>query len=132
MQDFARKVSLAGGLVNLSGALLFSHGFTNTYLTSLFPQAFSNFGWICVMLWGLAYIAAGLREPNPVLYAVFALEKAVYGVSWIWWMLAFGAQMPTVFQTSATTGAFFALYGIIDWSFGFCFARIAWRSRRAG
>ncbi|MBI3890439.1 MAG: hypothetical protein HY303_02800 [Candidatus Wallbacteria bacterium] len=109
---FSRRLSIAAGLVNIVGVLVFSNGFTNETLKGLFPQAFSSFGLICIMLWGLAYIAAGVRPPNRYLYAVFALEKALYGMSWIWWMATYEANLATVFQKSITAGLFYASYGL--------------------
>ena len=45
---------------------------------------------------------AGLQAPNRYLYAVFALEKALYGLSWLWWMARSEAHLATVFGKSMT------------------------------
>src|SRR5262249_1208001 len=66
----------AAAFVNVAGILLFSLGLTNTALIARNPVVFSRFGLVCIMLWGLAYLAVARAYAQvPLLVAVFAVEK---------------------------------------------------------
>ncbi len=111
------------GAVNLIGVLVFSKGFTNSYLSELDPQVLSTFGLVGICLWGLAYFATAesYREAKWVV-AVFAVEKVVYFAAWVLWMVRNGSRLPEIFETSPLTGTFFAIYGPNDLLFGVFFA----------
>lgn len=122
---------VVAGLLNIAGVLLVSRGFTNPYLGSLFPELFSNWGLACIVLWGLAYLAvSGCGPQVPALLAVFAVEKAFYAASWLWWQAGHAAQMPQIWATDPLTGFFYAGYGPLDLAVGLYFASRALRHRR--
>ncbi len=126
------KIFVLAGLVNIVGTLAFSAGFTNHYLTDLYPEVFSWMGLIAVMLWGAAYIAVSKSyRQAPALIAVFAVEKLVYFGTWLLWLGAKPASFQQIFATSLTTGAFYASYGLIDLAFGIFFAWVYFRVKKA-
>ena len=49
-------------------------------IASLNPEMFSTFGQGIVLVWGLAYLAAGYSDAEAPIWWVFALEKARAGV----------------------------------------------------
>lgn len=115
---------MAAGLTNILGILLFSRGLNNPLLGELFPGLFGNWGLMCIMLWGLAYLSvANNYRQVPGLVAVFALEKAVYVASWVWWLSHH--DLAVVWTQDPLTGAFYALYGLIDLAFGIFFWRMS-------
>ena len=99
--------------------MIFSRAFTNPNLGQQFPELFGTWGLIAVLLWGLAYgsVARGYRTV-PGLLGVFALEKLVYVVSWIWWLVARGAALPALWQQDPLSALFFSVYGVVDLAFG--------------
>ena len=117
---------LIAGCVNVFGSLVVSAGFTNTLLSSTDPVVFSRFGIIAIMLWGLAYVSVSRAYPYvPWLLLVFTLEKLVYTVAWLVWLLRYGDKLPSLFSQSFPTAAFFATYGLVDFAFGVFFAWVA-------
>ena len=121
MEDKSIQVGfLLAGLVNIIGILIFSLGFTNTYLMRLYPQVFSFFGLVVIILWGLAYIAVS-KSYHRVrwLIGVFSVEKLVYTISWILWLSQ--NNLVSVFEKSLMTGLFYASYGLLDIVFGIFF-----------
>jgi len=114
---------LAAGLTNVLGVLLFSKAFTNRELAALFPEAFSRFGLLAVMLWGLAYISVRRRwRELRWLAGVFTVEKLAYGVSWLWWLSSHHADMPALWRSAPLTAAFYAIYGAVDFGYMLLFA----------
>jgi hypothetical protein len=119
------------GFVNLFGSLFVSVGFTNRMLTSLDPVVFSNFGFVCIMLWGMAYVAVSRSYHHvPYIVVVFAVEKLVYTIIWLLWISQFGHRLPSVFSDSRLTGTFYLTYGPTDFLFGVFFAAVAVRTLR--
>ena len=109
---------VAAGLTNLFGILIFSKGFTNLELNTLYPEVFSNFGMMVIMIWGLAYLSVSHRwREERSLAAVFALEKLVYVVSWVYWIYFHHSEFPQVFEASPLTGFFYIVYGPSDFLF---------------
>ena len=116
------------GLTNVLGILLFTRGFTHGAFFKLFPEVFGAFGCVCVVLWGLAYIAAASRAAElPWLMRLFALEKAVYVASWAYWVACYGSSLPQLWGSDPTSAFFFSFYGLIDLFFGLVFLRISAR-----
>jgi hypothetical protein len=121
----------AAGAFNVLGVLAFSRAGTNTYLSELYPDVFSGFGLLCVVLWGLAYVAAGgWKLPNPALCAVFAVEKLVYVGTWVVWLARHGGTLPTVWDRDPLTAVFYAIYGAGDLAFALFFLFAARAARR--
>jgi hypothetical protein len=117
------------GLVNLLGVLLVSRGFSNSYLSELYPEVFNPFGLLVIMLWGAAYLAASRNyEAVPQLVAVFALEKVLYVASWVVWLVRYGPDLPAVWEKDPSTAAFLATYGPTDLAFAGFFGWVAWRT----
>lgn len=108
-----RNGLIAAGLMNIGGVLLFSRGFTNTALNDADPVVMSNFGLLMIIVWGLAYIGAAAIDANiKWLAAAFAVEKLVYVVVWVRWMLE--NSVASVFSADMFAGAFYAIYGLND------------------
>ena len=117
-----KTIVIVAGLFNIGGVLMFSMFFTNGLPGKYLPEVMGNFGLIGIMLWGLAYCAAapGIRENRwPAL--VFAFEKMVYAVSWVWFVCERGALLPQIFGESWQTGLFLSSYGSADFIFGIFF-----------
>src|SRR5436190_15674160 len=94
----------AAGAFNVLGVLVFSRAGTNTYLSELYPEVFSSFGLLCIVLWGAAYVAAGGRRlPAPELSAVFAVEKAVYVGTWVVWLSRHGGTLAAIWDRDPLT-----------------------------
>ena len=119
------------GLSNIIGVMVFSLALTNERLIALSPIVLSRFGLVSIMLWGCAYFAVARSYRSvPGLVAVFAVEKAIYGATWIVWLQAHGAELPMLLSESPLTGIFYVMYGALDFMFGTFFALICWRSMR--
>jgi len=114
---------ILAGLANIVGISIITHGFTNDVFFQVFPGVFSPFGCVAIMLWGLAYIAvAGSYANVRWLCGVFAIEKAAYVATWIWWMVQHASELPQLKEMDLLSGIFFAGYGINDLAFGLFFA----------
>ena len=119
----------AAAAVNIAGILLFSMAYTNTLLSALYPAVFSTFSLLCIQIWGLAYLSVAHSYAKvPLLIAVFALEKFAYFVTWLVWMRHFWRDLPDLLSKSFLTANFYAVYGLIDLSFGLFFAVVAFKS----
>lgn len=120
------------GLVNVVGVLVFSLAFTNERLSALDPVAFSRFGLVAIILWGLAYLAAAEApgRPGGWLALVFAVEKLVYVASWVAWMRGHAGELPALFSGAPLTAIFYAIYGPLDLLFAAFFASVARRRLR--
>lgn len=126
----AQPLLVSAGLVNIIGILALSLFFTNRSLTENSPIIFSQFGLVCIILWGVAYIVASMvNRPAPFL-CVFAVEKLVYVISWIIWVSEHGTHIPEIFNQSYLTGIFYSVYGLIDLGFGIAFALTAYHITR--
>jgi hypothetical protein len=124
----ARLGFQAAGLVNVAGVLLFSKAFTNEALISKSPVVFSRFGLVCIVLWGLAYLAVARRHQQvPLLVAVFAVQKFMYTGTWFSWIHRFGSELPRLFSESPLAAVFYTVYGPTDLLFGIFFATVAMR-----
>lgn len=123
---------ILAGLYNLGGILIFSAGFTNERLAQWYPEVFSLTGQIGILLWGVAYLSvAHCYERVPLLTAVFALEKLLYTLTWVYWLSAHGAQLPELAQDSPITAVFFAVYGLGDLLSCVFFNWVCWRTLSA-
>ncbi len=126
------KYTLWGaGIFNLAGVLIFSLCFTNPHLNDYYPLVFSNFGLIAIMLWGLAYISvAGSYMHVRELMFVFAVEKLVYVISWVGFLMTSGHLLPEIFEKSIMSGLFLSAYGLGDFIFGCFFSWVGIRGYR--
>ena len=130
MSGSISRIFVAAGLVNIVGTLIFSAGFTNRYLTELYPEVFSWLGLAGVMLWGAAYIAVSKSYRQVrLLVLVFVVEKLLYFGTWVLWLRDQPVPFSEIFERSLTTGAFFLSYGPIDLAFGLFFGWVYLKSK---
>ncbi|MCQ8896190.1 hypothetical protein NQT62_07035 [Limnobacter humi] len=117
---------LSAGLTNLIGMLAVSEAFTNTLFNELSPTVFSNFGAVCIMLWGLAYLSVAHKALEvPLLCLVFAVEKFLYTGTWVVWAQHNWGQLATIQTQSPQTALFYSSYGLIDLAYGLFFLWVA-------
>ncbi|MFI8377288.1 hypothetical protein [Leeuwenhoekiella sp. NPDC079379] len=114
-QAFISKGFIAGGLMNMS-VLVFSKFFSNPVITEYDPVVMSNFGLLMIVIWGLAYISVTKSYQHVKwLVGVFVIEKLIYGIIWINWLL--NHNLPEVYEKDTLAGLFFSMYGVNDWLF---------------
>jgi hypothetical protein len=115
---------MLSGMMNISGVLLASLAFTSTAtLTKWDPGAFSILGLVCIMLWGMAYIAAANHVATaPKIALVFFIEKLAYIANYVIWFRASGDQLGEIYKEAWFSGLFFTIYGLNDLIFGLFFA----------
>ena len=119
---------IAAAVANISGALIFSRGFTNTAINQADPVVMSNFGLLMIMVWGFAYLsAASIRSNIQWLAAAFALEKLVYVVVWVKWLSE--NSLTQLYAKDAFAGAFFSIYGLNDFVFMLFFVWVFFTER---
>jgi len=119
------------GAYNVFGVLLFSKLFTNPVLAAVDPNVFPVMGQVAIVLWGLAYWSvARTYRLVPLLVLVFAIEKLVYSLAWLHWLLAKGNTIPAIATESLLSAMFFAVYGAGDFAFFLFFAWVAWTCTR--
>jgi hypothetical protein len=112
---------IAAGLMNISGALIFSRAFTNEAINNADPVVMSNFGLLMIVVWGLAYIGASTISSNiKWLAGAFALEKLVYVAVWIVWHSQ--NSLAQLYSKDMFAGVFFSIYGLNDFVFMLSFA----------
>lgn len=100
--------------------LVFSRFFTNAAIPAFDPVVMSNFGLLMIVLWGLAYMSVAKNYHKVKwLVALFALEKVVYGIVWIKWLL--NNSIAEVFEKDLMAGMFYSIYGLNDWMFSLFF-----------
>jgi hypothetical protein len=57
----------------------------------------------------------------PYLLLVFVVEKAVYTVTWLLWLIRNGNTLPALFSESPLTATYYSIYGAGDFLFGLFF-----------
>ena len=66
--------------------LVFNCGFSNApALAALDAEMFSAFGQLMVVVWAVAFYAAGVTDVGAPVWYAFALEKLVYVCGWARW-----------------------------------------------
>jgi len=110
---------IASGLINIGAVLILSRGFTNTAINQADPIVMSNFGLLMIMVWGLAFLGAS-TIPSGIkwLAGAFAVEKLVYTIVWIRWILE--NSLTQLYATDIFAGIFYSTYGLNDFLF-MCF-----------
>ena len=122
-RNLIRNGLIAAGVMNIGGVLLFSRAFTNLAINSADPVVMSNFGLLMIVVWGLAYLAAAFISSSiKWLAGAFALEKLIYVVVWIRWLLE--NDLAQLYSKDFFAGAFFSIYGVSDLIFMIFFAWI--------
>lgn len=106
----------AAGLMNIGGVLIFSRFFTNSTINEFDPVVMSNFGLLMIVIWGLAYLSVPKDFVKVKwLIAVFSIEKLIYGIVWIKWLM--NNDLAVVYSKDSMAGIFFTIYGANDWLF---------------
>jgi len=120
---------IVAGLANISGVLLVTRFFTDSSVSQYDATVMSTFGLLCILLWGLAYIATSRIKDNSVqwLAAVFALEKVLYVVVWLVWMAGNWDTLPDIYEQDWLTGLFYSIYGLNDLLFAIFFGFVFYR-----
>jgi hypothetical protein len=119
------KGFIIAGLMNMS-VLIFSKLFNNPVITKADPDVMSNFGLLMIVIWGLAYLCVAKTYHHVKwLVLVFAIEKLIYGIIWVRWML--NNSIADVFKKDIMAGSFFSVYGINDWLFFAFFTLVFFR-----
>jgi hypothetical protein len=119
-QKLIKNGFILAALMNFS-VLIFSRGFTNVAINDADPVVMSNFGLLMIVMWGIAYLSAATTISNIKWVAgAFALEKLIYGVVWVQWIL--GNSLESVYATDIFAGIFYSIYGLNDFLFMFFFA----------
>ena len=114
---------IAAAVMNISGVLIFSRGFTNSTINNADPLLMSNFGLLMIAVWSLAYLSATKINSNIKWIAgVFALEKLIYFVFWVLWLL--GNSLEDVYSKDVFAGVFYSIYGVNDLVFMLFFAAV--------
>lgn len=127
-QKLVKNGFILAAFMNFS-VLIFSRGFTNVAINNADPVVMSNFGLVMIVIWGLAYLAAATVSTNiKWLAGTFAVEKLVYGVVWIKWLLE--NSLATVYSTDIFAGIFYSIYGINDLVFMAFFTYVFFTSSR--
>jgi len=127
--DFAQRVLIAAGAVNLLAIPLFSRLFSNERLNAVDPATMSNFGLVMIMVWGLLFVALAFNVSNgPLVFGALAIEKLCYVVAWT--KTALATDIGALLRQDALTGVFYAVYGINDFAFAVLFLILAWRAAR--
>jgi hypothetical protein len=109
------KGFVLAGLANML-VLIFSRGFTNPIIPEFDPVVMSNFGMLMIVIWGLAYISVAKNYHHVKwLVALFAIEKLIYAIVWVNWMLSH--SLSSVYEKDLMSGLFYSVYGLNDWLF---------------
>jgi len=108
-----KNVFIMAGFINIVCVLLFTRFFTSSAISEASPAVMSSFGLALIIIWGLAYLAiAHNYQKSKWLIGVFALEKLMYGASWIVWLK--NNDLTMLIQKDFLAGMFYALYGAND------------------
>tara|TARA_R100001369_G_scaffold22674_3_gene41373 strand:+ start:42656 stop:43063 length:408 start_codon:yes stop_codon:yes gene_type:complete len=111
-----RNGFIAAGLMNIIAVLILSKFFTNKVIPETDPAVMSNFGLLMIMVWGLAYIAlANSFKQAKWVVGTFVVEKLVYVIAWIMWIL--NNDVSKVYEKDIFAGFFYSVYGINDFIF---------------
>lgn len=120
-RNLVKNGFIAAAIMNIGGVLVFSRGFTNVAINNADPVVMSNFGLLMIIVWGLAYLGAGFIHSNiKWLAGAFAVEKLVYVVVWVKWILE--NSLAALYARDAFAGAFYSIYGLNDIVFMLFFA----------
>ncbi len=111
------------GLSNILGVLVCSRIFTNDVLMETQPGVMGLFGLVCIVLWGMAYIAVSRNYAQVRwLIAVFVIEKLAYVIAWTSFIAS--QSLTTVYEQDAFAGVFYTIYGANDFVFMLFFAYV--------
>ena len=130
-KNLVRNGFIAAALMNIGGVLIFSRAFTNVAINNADPIVMSNFGLLMIVVWGLTYLgAATVASSSKWLAGAFAVEKLVYFVVWMRWILE--NSLTPLYSTDLFAGVFYSIYGINDLVFMSFFAWVFLSHRSQG
>ena len=127
VRESPRMLGLLACVVNF-GLLAFNVGFTMWEpIAALDPNVFSHHGQLMILVWGLAFAAAGVSDDGSSrIWFAFAVEKAMYVFAWLSWMSthdALALLRASQGLSSDLAPLFMLLYGPTDLVFFLAFAR---------
>ncbi len=127
-ENNVRRGFVLAGLSNILGVLVCSRLLTNEVMMQTQPGVMGLFGLICIVLWGLAYIAVSRNYAQVRwLIAVFVIEKLAYVIAWASFKAS--QSLTAVYQQDAFAGVFYTIYGANDFVFMLFFAYVFWIAR---
>ena len=117
---------ILAGLANILGVSILSRLLTNEAIPQADPVVMSEFGLLMIMVWGLVFISVSNSfEKVRWLVGVFVIEKFVYVIAWLRWIL--GNELSAVYERDAMAGIFYTIYGPNDLIFLVFFAFVFFR-----
>jgi hypothetical protein len=124
-----RNILFLGGLLNTIGILVFSKCFTNEVIIAYHPSVMSNFGLMMLMPWGLLmFVMAWHYNKLPKVILILALEKIIYVVVWVKWILR--NDLRSVFEVDLMAGIFYSVFGVNDMLFFIAFVYIYFNTKQ--
>jgi len=124
-----RNGLIAAALMNIGGVLVFSRAFNNVAINNADPVVMSNFGLLMIIVWGFAYLGAAMISSSIKWLALaFALEKLVYVVVWVTWLIE--NSLASLYAIDVFAGAFYSIYGLNDFIFMLFFGWIFYTQHR--
>ena len=112
-KELIAKGFILSGTMNVGGTLIFSRFFTNETIPEADPVVMSNFGLLMIFVWGLVFLSISQKhEQLNWLVGVFAIEKLIYGLNWINWIL--NNDLYVLYNKDQMAGIFYATYGVND------------------
>lgn len=124
-----KNVIILIGVVNLTLLGFLTPFMNGELLAAQDPLFFSWSGVLIIALWGLAYIAvAPVWDKVPWLLLVFALEKLLFDLRWVHWIIHNKASLPALYEQDFMVALFYSGYGIWD---GACALVFLWYFQRA-
>ena len=108
------------------GMLAFNMGFTRADAIMAYnPQVFSHFGQATILVWGIAFLLAGLSDGNKpsYLWLAFTLEKVMYVSSWLVYIQHIPRPAISFANLEFLAPLFHVIYGPIDFVFMLLFAQ---------
>ena len=115
-KEHIKKGMYLSGISNIAGVLVFSRFFTNKTINEADPVIMSNFGLLMIVVWGLVFLAVVKKwEQLKWVIGVFVIEKLIYGLSWVKWIMS--NDLSSVYKKDTMAGIFYTIYGPNDWLF---------------
>jgi len=109
---------IAAMCYNLS-LLIFNKFFLSNKLAEIYPQVFSKFGQLIIILFGFIFYFAYTSHKTKELFLLFAIEKILYFLTGIYWMTFSTHRVK--FQQYPMEWLFMRTYWIGDLMFGIGF-----------
>lgn len=123
-----RRGFVLAGLSNILGVLICSRVFTNDVMMETQPGVMGLFGLVCIVLWGLAYIAVSRNYAQVRWFiAVLVIEKLAYVAAWTSFITS--QSLTAVYEQDTFAGVFYTIYGANDLVFMLFFALVFWKLR---